>query len=212
MRERLVGAARTQVRYTGVSLVPQIQRPPFVAGPGFAVNGNGEQPAASPLADEARPIRRWLQGYFRRRARPEDDVDDLVQDVFTRIVARNDGDRIANLGSYVMRTASSVLADRARRRGARRAEFHVSFDPAADGEDLLDPERIMAGKQDLNLAIAALLSLPEQTRTIFLLKRIEGYRHGEIAEYLGVSLSTVEKHMLKAIRHLGTELEKHDAA
>ena len=164
------------------------------------------------LVQDAVPVRRWLTGYFQRRVRNADDVDDLVQEVFVRIVSRDSPERIDHLGGYILKTAGSILADRARRRASRRADSHVSFDPDRHGGADLDPERVLSGKEDLRLATAALLSLPERTRTIFLLRRLEGYRIGEIATHLGISISAVEKHMLKAIRHLSVEMEKHRAA
>ena len=160
------------------------------------------------LAEEAGPVRRWLTGYFRRRIRNEAEVEDLVQDVFARIAARDSPEPVENLGGYVIRTAASVLADWGRRRGTRRADLHVAFDSDLHADEEIDPERVLSGKEELHAATVALLSLPERTRTVFVLRRLEGYRHRDIAEHLGISVSAVEKHMVKAIRHLSIEMEK----
>ena len=170
------------------------------------------QASHAALAREAAPIRRWLTGYFRRRLRNDDEVEDLVQDVFARIVARDSEAPVEHLGGYVARTAASVLADRARRRSSRHAESHVEFDADWHADEEIDPERVLSGKEDLHAATAVLLSLPARTRAVFVLRRLEGYRHGEIAHHLGISVSAVEKHMVRAIRHLSTEMEKRDAS
>jgi RNA polymerase sigma factor (sigma-70 family) len=47
-----------------------------------------------------------------------------------------------------------------------------------------------------------LLELPERTRQIFVLRRLEGLSYFEIGRRLGVSVSAVEKHMQRAVRHL----------
>jgi RNA polymerase sigma factor (sigma-70 family) len=164
------------------------------------------------LTREAEPVRRWLTGFFRRRVQDGDDVEDLVQDVFARIVARDSTAPVGNLGGYVLRTAISVLADRARRRNSRKAHLHVVLDTDRHGDDALDPERILSGRQDLHAATAALLSLPERTRTVFVLRRLEGWRLGDIARQLGISVSAVEKHMLKAVQHLGAQMEMRNAS
>jgi RNA polymerase sigma-70 factor (ECF subfamily) len=132
----------------------------------------------------------------------------MVQDVFTRIVARDSSEPVEHLGGYIMKTAASVLADRGRRRVSRQAESHIVFDADLHGDEDVDPERVLSGKQELNAATAALLSLPERTRTVFVLRRLEGYRFREIAEHLGISVSAVEKHMVRAVRHLSDEMEK----
>jgi RNA polymerase sigma-70 factor (ECF subfamily) len=46
------------------------------------------------------------------------------------------------------------------------------------------------------------MTMPERTRAIFLLKRLDGLRHQAIATQLGISVSAVEKHMVRAIEHL----------
>ncbi len=172
----------------------------------------GDEANRATLAQEAEPVRRWLSGFFRNRVRDDNDVEDLVQDVFARIVARDSTEPVGHLGGYVLRTARSVLADRARRRATRHADLHVELDADRHGDVEIDPERVLSGKEDLHAATAALLSLPERTRTIFVLRRLEGYRHADIARQLGISVSAVEKHMVRAIQHLGAEMEKRDAS
>ena len=162
-------------------------------------------------AGDPTPVRTWLMGYFGRRVRDRSDLEDLVQDVFARIAARDSATPVENLGAYVMRTASSVLVDRARRRAARRGGMHVVFDSERHGAGEPDPERMLSAKEDLNAATAALLALPERTRVVFVLRRLQGLRHREIADRLGISVSAVEKHMVRAVDHLGQEMGKrHD--
>jgi RNA polymerase sigma factor (sigma-70 family) len=155
------------------------------------------------------PVRGWLTRYFRRRVRNVSDIEDMVQDVFARIVARDSPEPVEHLGGYILKTASSVLADRARLRSTHAAGLHVAFDSEVHGEDEIDPERVLAGKQDLQVATKALLSLPERTRTVFILRRLEGRRYRDIAIQLGISVSAVEKHMVRAIDHLSLQMEQH---
>jgi RNA polymerase sigma-70 factor (ECF subfamily) len=170
-------------------------------------HGSDREPGV--LAREAEPLRRSLTRFFQRRVRESADVEDLVQEVFTRIVACNNSRPVDNLGGYVFQTAASVLADRGRRRSSRHADAHQEFDPEHHGDDELDPERVLSGKQSLRAATAALLSLPERTRTIFVLHRLEGYKHREIAEQLGISVSAVEKQIIRAVQHLAKTVGKN---
>jgi RNA polymerase sigma-70 factor (ECF subfamily) len=171
-------------------------------------NATGLGEDGGSLARNAEPVRRWLIHFFRRRVRNEADVEDLVQDVFARIVARDSSEPVTHLGAYVMKTASSVIADNARRRAVRHADLHVPFDPDLHAGEEIGPERVLSGREELDAAAAALLSLPERTRTVFVLRRLEGYRYRDIADHLGISVSAVEKHLVKALRHLTDELEK----
>jgi RNA polymerase sigma factor (sigma-70 family) len=154
------------------------------------------------FAQAAGAMRGPLVAYFRRRVRNASEVEDLVQEVFLRLTVRGTPDSLDHISAYIFQTAASVLTDRHRRRTVRHAEEHVALDPELSGEQDFDPARIYAGKQALNAAAAALMTMPERTRAIFLLKRLDGMRHKSIALQLGISVSAVEKHMTKAIEHL----------
>jgi RNA polymerase sigma-70 factor (ECF subfamily) len=152
------------------------------------------------------PLRQPLAAYFRRRIRDAAEIDDLVQEVFSRIIAR-EGDRpVEHLASYVFQTAASALTDRARRRAVRHTDSHVPFEPDRHGGQDGGPEYALAARDDLKTVAAALMRLPERTRNIFVLHRLEGYKYREIGEQLGISASAVEKHMLRAMLHLTQSL------
>jgi RNA polymerase sigma-70 factor (ECF subfamily) len=162
----------------------------------------------SALAEEIGPVRSWLTRYFGRRIRNYADVEDMVQDVFARMVARDSPEPIANLGGYILKTALSVLADRARLRSSRGAGLQVAYDSELHGEEEIDPERVLVGREDLHAATASLFGLPERTRTVFVLRRLEGQTYRDIARHLGISVSAVEKHMVRAIQHLSLAMEQ----
>lgn len=172
----------------------------------------GETGIRMKLADEAGPVRSWLKRYFQRRVRDIAEIEDMVQDVFARMVARDSTEPVEHLGGYVLKTASSVFADWVRRRSSHAANLHVSFEPELHGEEEADPERILGGREELQAATKVLLQLPERTRTVFILRRLEGQRFQDIAAHLGISVSAVEKHMVRAIHQLSIEMEKRSAS
>lgn len=147
-------------------------------------------------------LRKTLVVFFRRRGEPPQEIDDLVQEVFLRLSSRTSSDEMENLAGYAVRTAESVLVDRSRRRAVRHHHDHVEFDADRDAGETIGPDRIVAGRQDLAAVVDALMALPERTRAIFVLRRIEGMRYRDIAERLGLSSSAVEKHMVRASLHL----------
>ena len=147
-------------------------------------------------------IRGPLRRYFLRNGSDTVEADDLVQDVFARIVNRGNAEQLERFDGYVFETAANVLKDRSRRRAARAADRHVPFEPTDHAGLDASPEEGLVGREALLTATAALMELPERTRTVFVLRRLEGLPYAEIASRLGLSLSAVEKHMLRAARHL----------
>lgn len=160
-----------------------------------------EPQAPSPPPDVA-SYRPALLLYFRRKTRDQNEIDDLVQDVFLRIAARRGAEPVENLAGYVFQTAASVLADRHRRRTVRHADAHVEFDTERHSSSDFDAARILESRQALQAAVRALQALPERTRDIFVLRRLEGHAYRDIATQFGISVSAVEKHMVRAVQHL----------
>ena len=74
-----------------------------------------------------------------------------------------------------------------------------------------NPETAMGASMELARLRASLSKLPPLCRDAFLLNRVEGLTHAEIAGRLGVSVRTIDRFMVKARDHVrsqfGTELE-----
>jgi RNA polymerase sigma factor (sigma-70 family) len=147
----------------------------------------------------AQRFRPMLVGYFRKRVRDAAEAEDLTQEVFLRVLRRCDVAAISDVRSYLFETALSVLIDRSRRDKARHKIQHAAY--AAEDHMAVDfpSERVLLGREALRTAHAVLRDMPERTRTIFVLRRLEGMKYSEIAVRLGISVSAVEKHMLRAM-------------
>jgi RNA polymerase sigma factor (sigma-70 family) len=158
----------------------------------------------------ARRYRVALGGFFANRVRNAADVDDLVQEVFVQLIRRGRGEPIEHIEQYLFQVAANVLRDHGRRRLVRHQDEHYSFD-----EDIhifateISPERVLLGEESLARFENALEQLPERTRDIFLLRSMERCKFADIARMLGVSKSTVEKEMVKAMMHLDRVLNSH---
>jgi len=163
-------------------------------------------PAPDSLAVRSQVLRTALNRYFARRGCPPHETDDLVQEVFLRIVRRGNAEGLENLDGYVFQTAASVFTDRHRSRRVRAADRHDSFEPDLHGESQAGPDETLLGREALGAVSAVLMELPERTRQVFVLRRLEEMSYREIALRLGLSLSAVEKDMLRAVRLLRTRL------
>ena len=153
------------------------------------------------LAAWAREFRLPLIRFFQKRAPAGVEPDDLAQEVFVRLAKRADLSNIEHIEGYVFQAAASVLTDRFRLDG-RQPEIVDVLDESKIGEVVLTPERVLMGKQELDALIRGLYSLPQRTRDIFVLYHFEGIRQTRIAARFGMPVSTVEKHMARANKHL----------
>lgn len=155
----------------------------------------------------SRSFRAVLLRYFDKRGVRKMDLEDAVQEVFARLSRREGFSDVGGLQEYLFETASNVAIDYHRHWSSlRRAGAHDEYDDDVHAVADFSPERIHAGKEDLKAFHTALLELPERTRNIFVLFRLERMQKPEIARRLGLSLSAVEKNLVRATDHLCNRL------
>lgn len=160
------------------------------------------------LSDLSERLRPALNRYFmRRRLRPED-AEDAVQEVFARLSRRNGLAGLENIEGYLFETAASVAVDHHRRGQVRAEGRHDPYDESRHAVLDFASDRVLEGKQELAMVLEGLRALPERTRNVFLLARLERMRHAEIARRLGISVSTVEKHVVRALAQLSQRLRE----
>lgn len=150
-------------------------------------------------------LRAPLRRYFEKRlGRRDEEIDDLVQEVFVRLVTGSRLESVRKVEAYLFQTAANLLKDRHRRLTARGVESRESYEELVHGgaTETVSPERALLGQEAIERLIAALYGLPERTRSVWVLYHIEDLPHAEIGRQLGMAQSTVEKHMRRANVHL----------
>lgn len=160
--------------------------------------------ADEPLGRAFREERTSLMHFLRRGAGP-DAAPDLLQEVFARALGSPEAGRLANPAAFLRRIAGNLLIDRARR--AKTAVVIVPLDEARDAPSAAEQGQSLEAAQLLAVYEKAVGQLPVKTREVFLMQRIDGYTYREIHERLGISVATVEYHMMKALCALAIALE-----
>lgn len=145
--------------------------------------------------------RQPLTAYFQRRVGSRSEAEDLTQEVFLRLLRRLDVEKLDNPEAFIFRTAVNLLRDRFRRGQTQRSHL-VEVSQQQAGIEELSPERVFDSRQHLERVLDALEHLDERSRDAFILHRLEGMKHAQIAELYGVSVSSVEKYIIKALAAL----------
>jgi RNA polymerase sigma-70 factor (ECF subfamily) len=151
-------------------------------------------------------FRASLLAYFLRRTGSPQEAEDLTQETFVRLIGSSTFENADEARAFVFRVASNLLRDRARSQTRLRRFPTLPLDSVAGDEPKLvediDPERVLISRENLTEVLACLDELGERTKNIFILFRLEGMRHKGIAAFYGISVSTVEKHVMAAVLHL----------
>lgn len=122
-------------------------------------------------------------------------AEDLTQDTLVNLWERPITGQDRGL---VFRTAQNLAIDHLRRQRVRAA-FAGTVRPEQVVPAAVPPDEAIAARLELDAALAALRRLPTRTQRVFLLNRLEGRTYVQIARDLGISVSTVEKDMIRAI-------------
>jgi RNA polymerase sigma-70 factor (ECF subfamily) len=148
--------------------------------------------------------RRELQAYLTQKLRDGEAAAELTQEAFLRFAEQGPGGpaAVAHPRSYLYRTAHNLAVDHIRRQQRERTDPVAPDDMAGIADDRPSPERTAGARSDVASARLALLELPERTRQVFALARMEGLTYGEVARRLQISDSSVQKHLAKALKHV----------
>lgn len=142
-------------------------------------------------------VRRWLARRVPTLHRC--DIDEVIQEAYARLWSAQ-VDRIASPRAYFFVTVRHLVGE-----AIRRSRI-VSIETLADVESLHlvdeegSPERRVSGRQELGRLQGVLEQMPPKCRTAFELRKFAGCSQREIAQRMGISECTVEKHLVKALK------------
>ena len=141
-----------------------------------------------------------LKRYVMRIIHAENDVEDVVQEAFIRAYKTESDGEIRQPKSYLFRVAKHVALNQVRQKINRPTDFLEDSDPASTlvGEWTLEDE--VLAQERLGIHCAAVAAMPPRRRKVYLLRKVYGMSHKNIAEKLGITVSTVEAHLVKAFR------------
>lgn len=138
----------------------------------------------------------WLHGWLRKKLGCSHRAADLAHDTFLRLLARDEPIAIDEPRAFLTTVAQRVLANHWRREQIERAylealaQVPAALSPSPEAraillETLVDIDRLLSG-------------LPAQVKRAFLYAQLDGLSQAEIAAELGISISTVKRHLVRA--------------
>lgn len=135
------------------------------------------------------------------------EVDDIAQKTYLQLLQHPNPGEINNPQAYLFRTASNLAIDASRRDHTRLRHLDAEVDTDEVCSGLPGVETVIDSGLRFDQFVAALEELPELCRHAFILNRLDGLAHAEIAERLGISKKTVQRYILKALAHCQQRLE-----
>ena len=158
---------------------------------------------ADRAADNSEQVADWFESYrtallsYARRLLPSHlNPEDVVQEVYTRILEHKNIQMIENPRAYVMTIARNTIIDM---RNKQKGITTVTDD--SERNDVSE-SFVSMNYGELSLAIEkAMEDLPEKSRKIFIMRHYKGLKTPEIASVMNISERMVQKYLSKALAH-----------
>ena len=138
------------------------------------------------------------------------DIDNVVQETYLRAVANNTSNSIKDPKGYLFRTSRNIALNE-KARLYRQLEVSLPVEEVDQLTVLIDDkpvERDIERKQQFAEFCMGVSDLPIKCRRVFVLRKVYGYSQTEIAQELGISLSTVETHITKGMQKIRQSMKQ----
>ena len=162
------------------------------------------RPETKELAEAYQAIDQSLLAWLERKLGDRSTAEDIAQNVFLAVWLRAREVKIENPAALMYKVANDLTKNEYKRRARRDAPVISTDSEDCPPEAKLmktttTPESSLEQKEALSLALAEIERLPQDMRKMFKLNRFSGLSYPEIALQMNVSVSTVEKNMMKAL-------------
>lgn len=171
---------------------------------------DGVSDALRRIALEHEPALRRFVG-ARLSAHP--DHEDVVQETFLRVARQEDVENklsrsLDSVRSYLFSIATNVMRDGYRKAGTRQKYDDLTRHGARALGVESSAEEIVSAQEQLGNVKAAIMKLSPECRDAFVLNRFEGLSYREVADTMSVSVSMVEKHIMRALAELRRHVDR----
>ncbi|MFZ4400390.1 MAG: RNA polymerase sigma factor [Bacteroidales bacterium] len=176
---------------------------------------------ALPMAEQQQNIQYAVKNYgkrlfnfIRNRVKNDEDAEDILQDVWYKLIAIIDIEPIEQLSSWLYRVSRNSIVDKNRKQKPQSLEDLSYLDE--DGEilfpaglliDNMNPETEMENAYFREMFLMALSELPEKQREVFVWNEMEDFTLQEIATKTGESIKTIISRKRYAVAQLREKLQ-----
>ncbi len=151
-------------------------------------------------------LERFLARFFSDRR----DIEDVAQEAYLRAYVAEQQKEIEQPKAYLFRIARNLALTKLTKKSKKITDYLeesgasvvIEYGAAVDSE--------VEAQEALGLYCEAVAALPEKCRQVFLLRKVHGLAHKEIAERMSLSVSSVEKYLLRGILECKAFVQEHE--
>lgn len=153
-------------------------------------------------------MRRFVSRFFVR----QQDIEDIVQETFLRAFDAEQVRSVRTPKAFLFQIARNIALKELTRKSRRITDYIEESD--AEAIESADPpvEHQVETRQHLDRLCRVVATLPPQCRRAFVMCKVYGLSHAEIAARLGITVKTVEKHIAVGLLRCSAAMRRHESA
>ena len=148
-----------------------------------------------------------IKKFLRRYSSNHHDIDDISQETILRALHAEQNREIQDPRAFLFGVARNIMFKELDRKSKSLVDFIEGFDSQHYAAEETPLEDDLAARQRMLIFWRAVNTLPPQCQKVFVLKKVHGYSHKEIAKLLKISVSTVEKYVASGLKRCSEYME-----
>lgn len=148
------------------------------------------------FVEQQGPLKSFISRFIRR---PQD-IDDIAQETFIRAFRAEKRGGIQHPKAYIYRVARNLAFETLTKKSTQLTSY---IEDSCDQSLLESKENLeynMIVSEKLDRVKTAIAEMPPQCQRVFIMHKVYGFKYREISQQLGISVSTVEKHIMTGLK------------
>jgi len=153
---------------------------------------------------------KFLKNFLSRYFNEQCDIEDIMQEAYLRAYGAEKIQEIKQPKPFLFQIAKNIAINELNKKSRQLNSYIDDFDLPLVLESETQVENEIEAKQQFGLYCEAVATLPVKCRRIFLLRKVHGLSHKEISQRVGLTVSSVEKYLLKATLTCRKYVQEHE--
>lgn len=149
-----------------------------------------------------------LKAMISRYLRRPEDVEDIVQETFVKSFEAKRKSRIRNVRAYLFTTARNLSLKHKALHANKLTDYMQDLDVLGVIDREIPLDSVVEAHEQFGIFCEAVRDLPLQCRRVFILKKVYGLSHKEIAQRLNITVGTATQHLAKGVSRCTLYMEE----
>lgn len=149
-----------------------------------------------------------LKKFLTRFLSNQQDIEDVVQEAYLRAYQAEKKKDIEQPKAFLFRIAKNIALTELTKKSRQITDYIEDSDPSVVIHNEHTVENEVESQQTLGMYCEAIAALPEKCRRVYLLRKVHGLSHKEIAERLDLTVSSTEKYLRHGVLHCRAYLKE----